>query len=417
MYFSNISSMISRFFLTVIMARIVGPENFGLIQLAITAVSFVALFLDFRMDEALIKFLSEYYTTGDKASVKTLIRVSYSVNLVLSTLCLCLLYWSAPFIADHFFHNPQESSLIRVYALGVIFTFFHETGSAILQSLKKFKVCSIMTFCSSVVRFIVPCLCIPYGLKAIMMGYSISMMFSMCMVVTVSTKYIAQYLKDSGPATPYLQQIKRIAHFVMHSTISSTFKSILVYIDVLILGYYRTPEEVGYYKFALAFTSIFGFINTPINVVLYPTLSTLWARKDITTYKKIIFKITKYKMLVFIPCAVLLVMFCPMIIKLTVKETYLPAQTAIDLIIWAVIMVHILSWIKPVLLTWEKPQVSTLGNFVIVCLMVVLSFLLVPGSGVRGAALSYLVSYVLGMTFFLFIVLRLSKSQIARQTV
>ncbi|RJP58125.1 MAG: flippase [Candidatus Auribacter fodinae] len=416
MYLSNMSVTASRFLLVIILARMTGPEQFGLLQLAITAVSFVALFLDCKADDALIRFLSEYYTTGNIAGARTLVRLGYCMNVVLGVLCFSVVFIGAALLAQHVFHDAQGIVLVRLYAAGFAATFFDRTALAALQSMKCFKLISLLTLASAFIKLVLPVVCIPYGLIGITIGYSAAHVLSALVTIAGASVVARRQYPHSGKGTPVMDELRKIYRFVIHSTISSTFKSVMSYVDVLILGFFGSATDVGYYKFALAFTSIFGLISSPVNNVIYPTLTRLWVQKDFVMYKKILVKLTKYKALFLIPSAAATVILTPFIIRLTVGQEFMPAKYAIYIIIWAVILVNIFSWVKSVLLSWEKPQVSAIGNFGIVCLMTALSYFFVPRWGYIGSSVTYAISYGAGIIFYLIVVIRLSRSALSPPT-
>lgn len=408
MYVSDMSNMVSRFLLVVILARIIGPEQFGLIQLVITSAAFIALFLDFQSNDALIKFLTEYHTIGNYAGVRTLVRLGYMLNAMLGLICFAVILLISPVLAEHLFHDERATLLLCIYSIGVIAGFFQTTGSAQLQAFGHFKTIGMVTLCTACFRVIFPLVAIPFGLAYIMAGYAAAMTLN-AMIIVCTAAIKTRPLIGHCNASPWRAEIKKIYRFVMFSTISSTFKSIMSYIDVLILGFFTSPTEVGYYKFALAFTSVLGIISSPVNNVIYPTLTGLWVRKDYRTYKRLLTKLSAIKAGFLIPCALLVVLLAPWIIKLTVTADFLPARYAIYILIWPVVLVNIFSWTKPALLSWEKPQISTIGNFAIVVLMLGLAFLLVPAYGYVGASITYAISYSFGALFYLVVVLKLFK--------
>ncbi|RJP62058.1 MAG: flippase [Candidatus Auribacter fodinae] len=406
MYISNVISLGSKFILTVLLARYIGPEEFGVLQLAITAVSFISLFLDLKTDDAVIKFVSEYITSGDRPRVKAIAVISYVSNAVLGVVCMVVIYFLAPVAAERVLHRGDSTDLILIYTFGTVVSYIGRTSAAIIQGTKRFKLITALSIPSSVLKCAMPCVLIPFGMKAIMWGYAIPM----AVYAAASTAIVFWILRGTFAKRAGWNLIKeetrKGAYYVFHSSLSSTFKSFIVYIDVLILGFFRGPEEVAYYKFALAFTSVFGFISSPINAVIYPNLNSLWLKNDIDMFRKIIVKVMRYKMLIIVPAAIAASVLSPVIIRLTVKEEFMPSAFAILVVIWAVLLTNVFSWIKPVLIIWQKPHISTVGNFVIMAAMSALSFILVPAYGFKGSAVTYLLSYSFGIGLMLFYVYR-----------
>ena len=65
---------------TLIAVRSLGPENFGVFTLAITAAGFALLLLDTTVEEAVVKYGFRYLATEDWGRLRRLFRVGLAVK-------------------------------------------------------------------------------------------------------------------------------------------------------------------------------------------------------------------------------------------------------------------------------------------------------------------------------------------------
>ncbi len=65
---------------TLIAVRVLGPEQFGLLTLALAAASFVHLLLDTTVEEAIVKYGFRYSASGDWGRLRGLFRAGLVVK-------------------------------------------------------------------------------------------------------------------------------------------------------------------------------------------------------------------------------------------------------------------------------------------------------------------------------------------------
>ncbi len=407
MYASNFISLFFRFLLVFLLARAIGPSKYGLIQLAISVAGFISLLIDIRIGEAVVKFTTDYLVSGDKQKASAVIILGYIVDFVLGLISFLIIFSTAGLISNYILHQSQELFLIRIYAFAVLVSIINGTSMAVLQTFKKFNLIGIFTIVHSFFYFLLPVLFIQYGLLKIMSGYVFSATIGAVMINIFAGIILIQEFKNTG-FYPFWLIGPKIFRFSIQTFLSVTFKSAQRYIDVLILGFFKNPAAVGYYKIALSYTGVLGIIASPIGLVVYPTLSSLWSQKNIDVFKRLIKKISRIMAIITIPLSFAMILFAPLLLRLTVKEQFIPAIPAIYIVIWVSLFTNIAAWLRSAVLAIGKPEISTKANLYMVILLVVLSILLIPAFSYIGSAIVYLISNIFGIV----LILLLLKSEI-----
>lgn len=107
----------------ILLARLLTPDDFGLMGMVMVFISFSMLFVEFGIGAAIIhsKELSELA-----------IQSAFWINFIFSTVLALILAASAPLIAD-FYGNDQLSELTVVLALGLILSGMQVIPKALLQ--------------------------------------------------------------------------------------------------------------------------------------------------------------------------------------------------------------------------------------------------------------------------------------------
>lgn len=120
----NISQYIISFFVSLILARLLSPEDYGLIGLITIFTAISTTIINGGFTSALIR--KKNATDKDYNTV-------FIVNVVVSILLYFILYISAPYIAI-FFSRTELVALVRVQSIGLVIASF-----AIVQRAKLTK--------------------------------------------------------------------------------------------------------------------------------------------------------------------------------------------------------------------------------------------------------------------------------------
>lgn len=267
MYLSivNIFSQVLSITLNLILARLLNPEDFGLMALANTYLGFIGVI-------TAIGFGSSIIQKKDPSTIQ--ISSIYWMNMALSIVTFGLIVGSASWAAA-FYEAPELSSVIWVASSAVLFTPFFIIHYKLKEKNLEFRLLSRITMISSTTG----------ALAAIISAFAGLGVYSLVMQVVVGTSMkLILTLRFSDFKPQMVFKYKEIHAMVMYS-IKFKFSRILLYtdrnIDYLILGKVFTSVVLGYYSFA------YNVMYTPVkrisyifNDVLFPTLSSLQGDKD-----------------------------------------------------------------------------------------------------------------------------------------
>lgn len=116
------------FIRTIILARLLSPEDFGLLGVAMLAISTIETFTQTGFNTALIQ---------KKNHVEPYLDTAWSVSVIRGILLFLMLFLCAPWVAS-FFHSPQSTDIIRVIALSSLISGCGNIGTLFFQKELKF---------------------------------------------------------------------------------------------------------------------------------------------------------------------------------------------------------------------------------------------------------------------------------------
>lgn len=130
---------------TLVLARLLSPSEFGIVAVATVAIGVAQLVQEFGMGKALIQ--TEEYA-GSYANN------AFWVNCSLGIIIYGIIFLSAPVIGQ-FFHSPESVAVLRILCFQIIFTGFCSVHSALLQRQMKFREIFLVRFTTSLVPGII----------------------------------------------------------------------------------------------------------------------------------------------------------------------------------------------------------------------------------------------------------------------
>ena len=336
MFGGDIATKTFRLLIILILGKMLSPNEYGQLFEAMAVVLVISELIDVRIGEAVTKFATDYLVKNQKNKALSIIKIGYLVDGALGILCFCVVMLIADIIAQKVFHGHVSSKLIKIYALAPLLSTVNGTSIAIIQTFKKFKAMSVFNASSAFARFVFPVGLASLGLEYIMFGYVLAAFIPTICLSIVVFKLIRTQFKGIKTLNIF-PEMRKILPFTFHTTISVTFKSVIRQMDVVLLGFFKSPEIVAYYKIALAYVNMLGFVTGPVGTVIYPTLTSLWAEKNVELYRKILRKISWTMIFISVAGAAAMIIAGPYIFKIW-KPIYLNSMPAIRVMIFAVIL-------------------------------------------------------------------------------
>lgn len=265
----------SLFLITIFLARIVGPKEFGLMGLLSIFIALGLTLVESGLSLSLIRTKN-----SDQEDFSTV----FFTNLIFSIVIYFLFFISAPYISN-FFNQPLLVNLIRVYCLSFILSAFSSIQTTILVKELKFKILTILNFPGTIIGIIVSLILVYQnaGIWSIVWMYLSSQFIN----VLLLWKYSSWKPEFIFSKSKFKQHFNYGYKLMLAAVLDTIFKnSYNVVIGKLYplkyLGYYDRSQTLNEYPVSV--------LTGIINKVSYPILSLLQDQNERITssYKKLI---------------------------------------------------------------------------------------------------------------------------------
>ena len=245
---------------TVVLARLIAPEDFGLISMVISVTNFVNLFNDLGLSQATIQ----------KAEINhSQVSTLFWLNVVLSTVLMLLTDALAPAIA-WFYNEPRLTLITLVLACGFIVAGFAVQHQALLNRQMRYGELAAIRIISTVVGIATAVVSAWFGA-----GYW-ALVFMQLATVVINT--VGVWVMCSWrPGLPvWHSSVRSMVAFGSNLTGFNILQYFSRNLDNILIGRYWGAQQLGLYSkaYQLLYLPI-QQINGPISAVALPALSRL----------------------------------------------------------------------------------------------------------------------------------------------
>ena len=348
---------------TVITARAMGPETFGLFTALNVIVTLASGVGDFGISAALVNFLPKMV---DRRSV--LISVTFWFQLLISFF-IGLTVLAIGLIPGFIVPGSTSTHFIIVAFLTVIYI-FQGFAVGLFNAEKKFLQSSIVQASDSIIKLILVSaiffserLNIEIALLANILSCAISVIYG-----------LRNELSVIRPIFPK-SQLTPIISFSRWIALTRIFSVMISRVDVLLLNLFVGAFQTGIFAAASRITLLFALLVSSIGSVTAPRFSSFINKKDIITYiKKVSLLVAGVSVFM-----LLTLIFAKPLILLVFGTKYLPSVPVFQALTIAMIP-FLLSIIttQPLVYSFNQPHFMAKITILQVTLIVFMDILLIP---------------------------------------
>lgn len=296
------------FVVSIILARLLLPEEFGLIGMISVFIGVGNALLNAGLTNSLIR--SKDLDQGDYSTV-------FFFNLFSSIIIYVVIYFSAPLIAD-FYDQPLLTSIVRLYCISFIIAAFMAVQQARMTKNMEFKTQTIISIPSLIVGGGV-------GITMAYMGYGVwSLVWNQ--LVTQSVRSIQFWIYSGWQPSLVFDNNKFKEHFSFgyKITLSNLIGKIFDNSYPIIIGRFFAASQVGFYTRAETMKNLpVKNISLALNRVTYPLFSTI--QDDNVRLKSVYKKLMKMVVFVVAPVMVFSAVLAEPVFRFLLTEKWLPA--------------------------------------------------------------------------------------------
>lgn len=307
----------TQFIIGVVLARLLLPEEYGLVAMALVFITVFYVFVDSGFSSAIVQ--------KKKLSNSDLSTVFY-LNLGVSVVVFTLLYFSAPWIAD-FYDQKQLINIVRVLSLIIILYAFTIVQNSLLKRDIKFKLKTRIEIVSQILS----------GIIAIYLAYKGYGVWALVWKTLFNQIFINIQLWLTNNWFPSIvfskNSFKELFTFSSKLLISGIIDKVYTQMNRLVVGKFFPAAELGYYTRAEQFQNLPSHaISNSLMSFLLPVFSKM--QEEPVRMKKAAQRVLKIVMFFNVNAMILMGILAGPIIQILLGDKWLPTVPYLQLLIF-----------------------------------------------------------------------------------
>src|SRR5262249_54430473 len=178
-------------------------------------------------------------------------------------------------VATRLFGDPTLQALITLGALTLVLTAFDRTARAALRVFDRVRLLSLCSALEAVARLALIAGALARGarVRGVLLAYLAADFGAAALLLAVAGREVRRRLgalRVAAPLAAIRSYRSQMLAFAGHSSVRATLKLATRRLDLLLLGHYRSPAEVGLYRAALRLTQVLEDLTDPLYFAASP---------------------------------------------------------------------------------------------------------------------------------------------------
>lgn len=394
--------LILRFLQKPVMARYLGPAGLGLYAMASMVVSTVELVASFGVPSAVVKYIAE--CKDKKNELYPLVSSAFITMAAFGIISSIVLFLLSDTLAE-IFDMPSLSFLLKLYAFVFPFSLAYTIVISFFNGMREMKYYTLIDISKGILTFsfVVLLLVLGFGVKGAVTGSVLAIIVG----VTIATGFMKKFIHFT--VANYKKSTKMLTSFGSKLMLANAVNVINYQADILMIGYFLTATDVGYYSVAVSLSRFFWVLPQSIQKISYPAASEYWAKNEIRSLNNMIDKSMKHSALILLIVGLGVWFFVKDIIILLFGQSFAPSVLPFQILLVGTVIFGIVKSIGGTLPAISHPDLSLKINATGAIVNILLNISLIQLFGIAGAAVATITSLIIVAIFNIYFIIKLSN--------
>lgn len=313
--FERISAQLIQFVITIVLARLLLPSEYGIIALIAIFIALCDVVIDGGLNTALIQ-----KKNADNTDFSTIFYFSLGMAVFLYV----VMFFFAPLIA-RFYSHPELVPVIRVLSVSLLFYAFNSIQRAYVSKKMLFQRLFYSSLCAIILSGII-------GIYMAYHGYGVWALVTQNVSSQAFTTLIMWFTVRWRPVLVFsLDRFKGLFDYGWKIFGANLITALFVNARKLVIGKFYTPASLAYYERGDQLPALFmNNIFTSVQAILLPTLSE--EQDNRSHVKAMMRRSTKLSCFFIYPIMAGMISAAKPLILLLLTEKWLPAVEFVQIL-------------------------------------------------------------------------------------
>jgi len=383
-FIARVFSFILGLAISIIIARILGPENKGIYSLSILLPSLLVAFSQLGIGSATV-----YYTGKGKYALKKILGNNLIIGTIISGIAILVGIIIVIFFRELFLEGIPSlylfislglipMSLMYIYLINILLG---------IQKIVKYNLVAISRELFSLILVVIMLV----GFKTGVIGGLSARIIATLLAVIIAFWWIVKF---SGGIVCRLDKdyIKDTTLYGIKAHTSNILAFLNYRLDMFLVNFFINPLAVGYYSISVGIAERLWLVSRSASTVLFPRIS---SEKDEKQKKEFTPIVSRNVLFITFVGAIFIYFLSRWVILLLYSEAYLASVRPLQLLLPGIVALSISRVLANDIAGRGKPILNTYMSALTVSVNICLNILWIPTLGIEGAALASTVSYII----------------------
>jgi len=398
----NFSGILSRmaflYVYTFILARALPVEDLGSYFLMVTMINLLGLAAMVGLDLGVVRFVSLFAGEKKFGLARQVVRYGLMFGLPVGAAFATMLFLAAPAVSERLFaSSPGSVTALRVFALSIPFLVAARIFNATTQGMHRMQYQVYSRDIGEQV-FKVALSVAALALGAGLLGVVWANVAALALATGVSLFFALMVLPKPAPGQPATEAegvaespVRAVLRYSYPLALASILVALWLQADTLLLGYFGTTTDVGYYGVAIKLAIFGSKIITAFGTVFTPIIADLWNRQRAGELQVLYRITTRWIFILSLPIFLLMAIFADSIMRIF-GAGFTAGSVALVLLATGQMLNAATGAAGLMVLMSGRSRLELLNVATTLAIDVALCVTLIPSYGLVGAAIANMVS-------------------------
>lgn len=390
----TIISMFLGFLGRIILIRFTSQSEYGVYSLALAVMAIFVTFSTLGLSQGPPRYIAYFKGNGSNEKITSVISSSIWIALISSISFFAISFFASNFIAINIFNLPELSIVLKIFSITIPATVFINIFIAIFRGFNRINV---KVYFNDIMR---PALYIVLLVVVISLGQSfIGMIYAHVLSIIATFLLFITYglmkYRDKLKLSEIINNsfTKELLLFSIPLLAVDALIMLMTWTDTLMLGYFKTPEDVGLYNAAMPLAHLITVFIGSLGFLYVPIASQLYAKNQMKEFKRSYVISTKWAFIGTVPLFFILLLFPDVVLNMLFGSRYLGASFTLQVLVLGYIFNSYFGLNYYALITTGKSNFIMQCSLISAIMNVVLNIVLIPSLGILGAAIASALSF------------------------
>ncbi len=383
-----------RYFYVMLLAWFLGAEGMGIFFLGLVLIEFFGVLSRMGLESGVLKYVAIYFGQGEHGRIKGTIQSAVRISLAASVIFGCILFLSAEFISVNIFNKPALENVIKILSIALPFSTLTMVALAGTQAFHTLKYRVYVEFFTNPISNIVLIgVFFLIGIKLAGVAFAYVLSFVICALLAFFF-LIKLFPELTTSELKPISETKTLIRFSMPLLFVNFLNLIVMWTDVLMLGYFETAAAVGIYNTAVRTAYFINFIIMSFTAIFAPRISDLYHRGKFDELAALFKTVSRWILGFSIPVFLMIALMSKSVLLLF-GANFVVGYLSLSILAFAHLANAGVGSVKYMLMMSENEKLVMYDTIGVCVLNILLNALLIPKFGIIGAAIATASSIVI----------------------